>query len=209
MSYLKPWLTFRTLRTAALPFFWIPATVIFVNDNVAEITDITGSSMAPTLSPEDHTTGRKDRVWWDKWNASFKVQRDDVILFAIPSASDKQGAKRVIATEGDTVVLDRRRRPKREASGADVPESLGWDMWKGRAVVPEGHVWVEGDNWRESRDSNWYGPISKSLILGKAKAVVLPVERFGMKPWEQYKSRTKVIPGEIPKKDDYEALQAM
>jgi len=82
-------------------------------------------------------------------------------------------------------------------------------MWKGRAVVPEGHVWVEGDNWRESRDSNWYGPISKSLILGKAKAVVLPVERFGMKPWEQYKSRTKVIPGEIPKKDDYEALQAM
>jgi inner membrane protease subunit 2 len=35
-------------------------------------------------------------------------------------------------------------------------------------VVPYGHVWVEGDNWRESWDSRHYGPISKGLVVAKA-----------------------------------------
>ena len=32
-------------------------------------------------------------------------------------------------------------------------------------------VWIEGDNWRKSLDSNDFGPISKGLIQGKAVKV--------------------------------------
>ena len=111
--------------------------------------------------------------------------------------------------EGDVVVLDPRRRPSRERDGADLPESRSWDMWPaGRARVPEGHVWVEGDNWRKSNDSNWYGPMSRSLITGRAVAVVGPWERFWERPWEGFKSRTRVMPGEGVKRrlDDDLAL---
>lgn len=63
--------------------------------------------------------------------------------------------------------------------------------WEGRAVVPKGHVWVEGDNWRKTVDSNNYGPISMSLVQGRAIAVLNP-SKFWTKPWEGFKSRTKV-----------------
>ena len=76
-------------------------------------------------------------------------------------------------------------------------------------MVPKGHVWVEGDNWRKSRDSNFYGPISKRLILGKAVAVVRPWKRFWLQPWDEYESRTKVLPAQIDTRSDEEVLNAM
>ena len=40
--------------------------------------------------------------------------------------------------------------------------------WQGGTVyIPPGHVWVRGDNPKESTDSNLYGPIPMNLIQGK------------------------------------------
>ncbi|EMC96387.1 hypothetical protein BAUCODRAFT_50487, partial [Baudoinia panamericana UAMH 10762] len=162
-------------------------TMIFVHDNVVEITEIKGSSMAPTLSPDHHATGRCDRVLWQKWQANAHIQRGDVVYFHSPHMPDRLAVKRIIATEGDSVILDRRRRPQRERDGADIPESKAWDALMGKVkTVPEGHVWVEGDNWRSTWDSNHYGPISKNLIIGKAVAVVWPLDQFWTKPWEGF-----------------------
>lgn len=195
-------LTWRNAKTVVVPFFWVPATVIFLNDNVAEVTRVHGESMEPSLSPIAKATGIRDSVLFKKWNVQEDIQRGDVVLFHSPYAPERMGTKRVIATEGDTVVLDPRRRPSNRASGADVPESLSWDMCKRKAFIPEGHVWVEGDNWRDSRDSNWYGPISRSLILGKAVTVTAPWDRFGTKPWEAFKNKTKVIRGDLRQGDE-------
>jgi len=203
------YLTLRNARLVVLPLFWIPAASIFINDNVVEVTSVTGSSMEPTLSPDDNTTGRKDSILWDKWNATTNVQRGDVVFFSLPHSPERTGVKRVIAVEGDIVLLDPRRRPKHEGRGEDTPDSRSWDMWRGRVRVPEGHMWVEGDNWRKSRDSNWYGPVSKSLILGKALMVVQPYERFGAKPWEGFRSRTKIRERERDWKTDWEMIQAI
>lgn len=203
----------RTLWYIIMPSLWIGGTTIFINDNVLEVGFVTGGSMEPTLSPDDNTTGRKDALLWKKWQANTNVRRGDVMLFGLPSRPEDTGVKRVIGVEGDTVLLDPRRRPKhaRKDGGAteEVPEARSWDAWMGRAKVPEGHVWVEGDNWRASRDSNWYGPISKSLITGKAVAVVLPSKKFGSRPWEGFHSRTKVVSGKLDKRTDLEALEAL
>jgi inner membrane protease subunit 2 len=44
--------------------------------------------------------------------------------------------------------------------------------------VPQGHIWVEGDG-EKTLDSNTYGPISKSLLVGKAVYMLLPLRKFG------------------------------
>ena len=43
-------------------------------------------------------------------------------------------------------------------------------------LVPEGQCWIEGDNHRSSYDSNKFGCIPMSLILGKAKVLKQPIE---------------------------------
>ncbi len=156
---------------------------------------IEGASMAPTLSSTYSETGQKDMVFWDKWSSISKLQRGDVVQFMNPYKPTHDAVKRVIALEGDTVLLDRRRRPTRK-TGPEPPEAHAWDAWKGKAVVPEGHVWVEGDNVMASRDSNTYGPISKSLIQGRAHAVVWPPSKFWTKPWQESKSQTVIVPSQ-------------
>ncbi|KAK5112227.1 hypothetical protein LTR62_004388 [Meristemomyces frigidus] len=187
-----------TLTTLTL---FVSGTAIFLIDNVAETTRIIGESMTPAISPDYNTTGASDGLLFNKWAPSLRnLNRGDIVLFHSPNDPEKVAVKRVIATEGDSIILDARRRPTRQRDGAELPETRAWDSMMGRVVmVPEGHIWVEGDNWRNSGDSNRYGPISKSLVQGKAVAVVWPPKRFGTRPWEGFRSRTKVTPGEIPR----------
>ena len=187
-------LRYRPLYYASIGIFWGTAPLIFLNDNVFEITFVTGESMSPTLSPRYHETGRTDLVFFNKWNATSNIRRGDVVHFMNPMKPEALAVKRVIGVEGDVVVLDKRRRP-RPREGPEPATARAWDEWRGRAWVPQGHVWVEGDNWRESHDSNYYGPISKSLVTGRAVAVVRPGSRFWTKPWVGFESRTRVVEG--------------
>ena len=175
------------------------AGVIFINDNIFETGSIIGRSMAPTLSPEYNETGHKDSLLWNKWRAVNELKRGDIVHFMSPNKPEEFAVKRVIALEGDVVILDKKRRPWL-ADKPEPPDARAWDAWNGKVKVPQGHIWVEGDNFRKSRDSNWYGPISKSLVNGTATAVVWPPKRFWMKPWLDYESRTKVIEGRVEKK---------
>lgn len=189
-------LLWRMRYYALIGPFWCITVPIFINDNIFEIRGIEGRSMAPTLSPEYHETGRRDWLFLNKWVAPEKLDRGDVVHFMIPVRPEALAVKRVIALEGDTVVLDPRRRPKVHR-GPEPPAAMAWDAWGGRAKVPQGHVWVEGDNLGFSRDSNWYGPISKSLVTGRATALVWPPSRFWTKPWLGFDSTTKVIEGKV------------
>ena len=86
--------------------------------------------------------------------------------------------KRIVALEGDEVIT---RRP--------YPME--------RAMVPLGHVWVEGENPedRKTLDSNTYGPVAKSLIVGQVKAVVWPWSKWGLIRWQDYRPNPRVMQG--------------
>lgn len=167
--------------------------LIWVRDHYVKLDRVRGSSMAPTLSPETHETGRVDWVILRPYTGRSakqqktteprdegNVRRGDVITFWKPHKPEEMGIKRVVAVEGDTVYPTRGYALDPAARGGRIqglPDGLpdrdedaiqvrGEET--GKVVVPYGHVWVEGDNWRKSYDSNDFGPISKGLIEGRA-----------------------------------------
>lgn len=170
--------------------------MLFVRDHYVELQHVRGSSMAPTLSPDAHETGREDYVivrpylersrrQKEEPGSGRGIERGDVVTFWKPHKPSEMGIKRVVAIEGDTVypargyALDGASRASRMQGFPDgfadddadsvVPTSQQQEP--GKVVVPYGHVWIEGDNWRKSLDSNDFGPISKGLIQGKAVKV--------------------------------------
>ncbi|KAG9571959.1 LexA/Signal peptidase, partial [Aureobasidium melanogenum] len=192
-------LPFWVATSAKGSFIGITA-MITINDHFFESITVTGVSMAPTLSASFNETGEKDVLLMKKWKPTKDLQRGDVVMLNLPHKPEKLGIKRVVALEGDWVTLDYKRRPNDSREGPTAAGQV-WDaigeqkefgVGKRRWKVPLGHVWVEGDNAGMSKDSNTYGPVSKSLIAGKAIYCLWPWERFGEKHWADYKIKTKV-----------------
>lgn len=156
-------------------------TILFVRDNLFCKDTVNGSSMAPTLSPLAHETGKKDSIIVQRTiRYSKDVTRGDVITFWKPHKPNEISIKRIIALEGDTVyphrgyaldaeVVNSKKVEKWDGLGVKDPDAIGGDKVEvGKVVVPKGHVWVEGDNWRRSYDSCDFGPVTLGLIDGKA-----------------------------------------
>ncbi|KAF2817016.1 LexA/Signal peptidase, partial [Mytilinidion resinicola] len=128
-------------------------------DNVLSTTAVKGPSMAPTLSPKSRSAGIHDRVLLWRGLPRQNLKRGDVVTFWKPHNPEEISIKRIIALEGDTNYIG------------------GSGMYDGavkcpdgsvKIVVPHNHIWVEGDNWTASQDSNDFGPISKAMVDGKA-----------------------------------------
>jgi inner membrane protease subunit 2 len=153
------------------------ASIIWIRDSVVSLDTVRGSSMAPTLSPDAHEKGIGDWVVIHRVAPTLDLKRGDIVTFWKPHKPGEISIKRVIGLPGDTV-YPARGYALEEADGKrlglydgqEVSEATG-KREKGKVVVPHNHVWVEGDNWRKSYDSNDFGPITMGLIDGKATKV--------------------------------------
>ncbi|KAL2830048.1 peptidase S24/S26A/S26B/S26C [Aspergillus cavernicola] len=118
-----------------------------------------GPSMYPTFNP------RGDYLLISKMHKHGRgIGVGDVVRFNHPSFLGVHGAKRVVGMPGDFVCRDLAL--SREAGGS------------GEMIeVPQGHVYVLGDNQPWSRDSRNYGPLPMGLINGKVIARIWPLSK--------------------------------
>jgi len=106
-----------------------------------------------------------------------EIRRGDIIVFRFPGDRSKDYIKRVIGLPGDTVeVRDRvvyiNGRPLNEPYAVHKGNYYGNDTTAGDNfgpyVVPEGRLFVMGDNRENSYDSRFWGTLPMSDIKGKA-----------------------------------------
>ncbi|MCJ1245792.1 hypothetical protein MMC30_002996 [Trapelia coarctata] len=186
LSSLRPSHLFRSpffrrplVRTTFLTLGFVATCApiaIFLNDNFAQLMWVNGPSMYPFLNTDYNSTTTKDVVFVNMWNPWKGLKRGMVVALWSPYNPEHMMVKRIIALEGDEVITKR-------------PYPLK------KAIVPTGHVWVEGEhpeNTRKSLDSNTYGPVAKSLIVGKVRAVVWPWAKAGVIQWQDYRGSPRV-----------------
>ena len=128
-----------------------------------------------------------DRFWGEKISYHFREpERGDIVTFMNPDGSDKVLVKRVIATEGQTVDLidgyvyvdgERLDEPYTLGKPSDplIKQMPGIEPITYPLTVPEGCVWVMGDNRTNSADSRYFGPVEKSTITSRAMFTFWPL----------------------------------
>jgi signal peptidase I len=95
----------------------------------------------------------------------------DIIIFKYPGDEHTDYIKRCIAVEGQTVEL-RGRQLYVDGKLQDEQYAQYFHGSKyGPYTVPEGHIFMMGDNRDNSADSRVWGPLDKDLILGKAMSI--------------------------------------
>jgi len=118
-------------------------------------------------------------------------ERGDIIVLDPPNVhSDKPYIKRVIALPGETVAVRGDKvyvngQPLAEPYIADPPH-YPYPYAGGEFVVPEGTVFVMGDNRNNSSDSHIFGPVPLDNVIGKAFFSYLPLRDAGLIPHERY-----------------------
>lgn len=150
---------------------------------VAQRTIVYKSSMEPTLYDGDNLIVEKISP------RLGRIKRGDIVT--IKSASDwlheegKTIIKRVIAVAGDSVEI---KDGKVYVNGQEIEENyikgnytVAMNEEYSRLTVPEGHVYVLGDNRSTSIvDSRTIGPVSTDKIESRAIIRVYPFSRFGL-----------------------------
>ena len=133
--------------------------------------DVSGPSMNPTLFEGDKMLVS---------DLFYHPKAGDVVIFKTDNYDpEKALVKRVIATEGQEIKIDF---VKGIIYVDDVPVEDEFDPihnkldFNGPQTVPEGCVFVLGDNRNASRDSRYklIGMVDERMILGRVYAVVYP-----------------------------------
>jgi signal peptidase I len=140
------------------------------------------------------------------WHYLFHgPQRGDIIVFESPIAP-QDFIKRVIAVEGETVQIKAdndpvgKPDPNRDCGGCGVfvngvkldepyiNQTPNYDFPAdgGVLTVPPGHIFVLGDNRRNSSDSHLWGPLDESAIIGTAFISYWPQDHWGLLPHPTY-----------------------
>lgn len=142
---------------------------------VVEPFHIPSGSMTPTLQPGD-------RVMVAKFVYRFAdPNRGDLVAFESIEAGGEVNIKRVVGLPGDTVaVWDGVLVVNGEAQEEPyVDYRLTDSTFFGPESVPDGHVFVMGDNRTNSQDSRSSGPVSKQDLLGETFLRFWPLNRIG------------------------------
>jgi signal peptidase I len=148
------------IRTAVVEAFFIPS-----------------GSMEPTLQVGDRVLGSKFWFWF------AAPHRQEIVIFSAPPNAELAAGvliKRVMAVEGDIVEV---RDGRVFVNGKAVVESYLKERPEyplPPTRVPQGMLFVLGDNRNDSYDSHVWGFVPQSNLKAKAFARFWPLDRIGL-----------------------------
>ena len=163
-----------------------------LNVFVFQITRVQGSSMVPTLNHGDLyiiskignitnsypeyediivIDSRSDRIRSLGDDFSDIIKYNAITSFIKPSHDDIYWVKRVIGLPGDTIRMEN---GKVYRNGIALEETYvnpeERPVYSGSEVeIPEGYIWVMGDNRNHSTDSRVIGAVPVENVIGKLK----------------------------------------
>lgn len=163
----------------------LAAVVIF--NCCARLSRVMGSSMDNTLQ-----NGELMLIW----SLGYRPQQGDIVVLnktaqeTVELLHNDAIVKRVIATGGQTVDIDYATgtvyvdgvpldepyiREEMYRPGSPYMQQTHWE-------VPEGSIFVMGDNRNASTDSRHeqVGPVDSDYVLGKAVLALWPISKFGL-----------------------------
>ena len=170
-------------REYAEALFMAVLLALFIRTFIVQAFKIPSGSMLPTLQVGDHLLVNKFlygiRIPFTGTRLlPFKAPaHDDVIVFIYPQDRTKDFIKRIKGIPGDTIEVKNKvvyingaddRRPARGLRQDAGPMARAPRDNFGPFVVPEGQVFVMGDNRDHSHDSRFWGTVPMEDILGKA-----------------------------------------
>ena len=141
---------------------------------VARVIVVSGPSMKDTLQNEDVML---------VWSLGYTPKQGDVVVLTQRSYQEDSIVKRVIATGGQTVDIDYDTNTvyvDGEALTEDyIREPMripGYGEGLNHVTVPDGCIFVMGDNRNESADSRYpyIGIVDVRCVIGQAKMVLYP-----------------------------------
>lgn len=150
-----------------------------ITNFIAQPYEIPSGSMEDTIEIGDRVLSEK--VSYRMGEPSY----GDIVTFHDVEDYDRILIKRVIATGGQTVDLKdgtvyvdgqalsesyTQGKPSYELTGSTIAFPY---------TVPEGYIWVMGDNRTNSQDSRWFGAVPVSNITGRAFFRYFPFTRIG------------------------------
>jgi signal peptidase I len=154
----------------------LPAIVIAVLINLflAQATRVYGSSMEPNLHTDQRLVVEKVTY------RLHEPRRGDVIVLRMPERGPELLIKRVIALPGETIEV---RDGNVYIDGVVLSEPYLSQPTYGQfgpLRVPEGEVFVMGDNRGASNDSRIFGPVPENRVLGRAWVSYWPPDDLGL-----------------------------
>jgi signal peptidase I len=170
--------TFREYAEALLVAL---ALALFIRTFFVQAFKIPSGSMLETLQIGDHLLvnkllyGLRIPVYGTRLFSYFGPERGDIIVFVYPDDREKDFIKRVVGIPGDEIEIRNKKlfrngEPVGEepyARYSEPPEPGRRDNF-GPVTVPEGQVFVMGDNRDHSFDSRFWGFVPYEDIKGKA-----------------------------------------
>lgn len=136
---------------------------------------VDGSSMEPTLHDGEFVVVNRLAYKQDP------PLRGDIIVFYYPLDPSRRFIKRVIGLPGDLIEISN--------GNLYINDQLVFEpyiaappRYDGRWRVAEGEVFVLGDNRNNSSDSQNWGSLAESEIIGKANLIYWPLDEIGVIP---------------------------
>ncbi len=149
-------------------------TILFILIFIAQSFLVKGTSMDPTLQDEE-------RLIVNKFTYKFRTPKTgEIIVFKYPGDPSKKFIKRVIGEPGDSVSIQD---SKVYVNGRALNEPYileKMDSDYDYVTVPEGTIFVLGDNRNGSRDSRYpdVGFVPLKNVVGRANFIFWPVTKI-------------------------------